>query len=120
MNRDIIDITTPAAFEAECEEIDSQLGGLDDASNWQIPETAEILATPIGSIDNGVDGRDEYVLVTRFDDDISVSQAVTWLLEQCFNPGSGPGGYYCHTVFAVPAYDSTTQCICTIQHRYDV
>lgn len=120
MNNNIIDITTPAAFEADCEEIDSQLGGLEAEQDWKIPETAEIVATHIGSIDKGCDGRDEYVLVTRLDDDINTSQAETWVLEQCFNPGRGPGSYFCHTVLAVQAYDSPNQCICTVQHRYDV
>ena len=118
MDRDIIDITSPAAFEADCEEIDSQMGGLEP--DFRRPDYAEMTATNIGSVDNGMDGRDKYVIVTRLDDDLTPEQAQAWLLELVFNPGNGPGQPYCHTVLAIQAFDSPNQCICTVQYRYDV
>lgn len=122
MNKSIIDITTPAAFAHDCAEADSEMGGFDGLSmrGPLMPDTAEIKIRPIGVIDNGSDGRDEYYLLTRLDDDMTPEQAHAWLLPQVYHDTNTPGGYYCHHVMAVQAQYSETQVICTIQHRYDV
>ena len=114
-----IDITTPAAFEQACAEVDSQLGGLDSQVSF-FPDDAEMEITPIGSIDRGIDGRDIYLLLTRKDDDLTPEQARRWLHTQIDWPVRGPGRMFLQAVTAVQAADSTDQVICTVQKRYDV
>ena len=80
----------------------------------------EIKIEKIGKIDKGIDGSDEYVLLTRLDDDLTPDQAVDWLLPKVYRECSYPGGYFCQTVLAVQAEYSRNTVICTIQHRYDV
>ena len=36
-----------------------------------LPDEAEIKFRQIGVIDNGIDGRDEYLILTRLDDDMT-------------------------------------------------
>lgn len=80
----------------------------------------EIKITKIGKIDNGIDGSDEYVLLTRLDDELTPDQAVDWLHPKVYRECSHPGGYFCRTVLAVQAAYSHNEVICTIQHRYDI
>ena len=113
-----IDITTPAAFEHDCAEVDSELGEL--SSFEPMPEGARVVMTRIGSIERGIDGNDSYVMLTRLDDDMTPDQAHAWLLPQVYHESTQPGGYFCTSVMAVQAQYSTNQVICTVQHRYDV
>jgi len=71
-------------------------------------------------IDNGIDGRDEYLILTRLDDDMTPEQAREWLLPQVYKESSMAGSYFCTSVMVVQAQYSTNQVICTVQHRYDV
>lgn len=79
----------------------------------------EIKIDGIGVI-NKDDGRDEYVLLTRLDDDLTPEQATDWLLPRVLHRSQAPGAYYCHTVRAVQAHHSANKVICTVEHRYDV
>lgn len=80
----------------------------------------EIKVAKIGVIDQGIDGRDEYVLLTRSDDELTPEQAENWLLDRVYRHTDRPGGYFCNTVLATQAPSSTNAVICIVQHRYDV
>lgn len=77
--------------------------------------------TKIGSVNDGIDGSDEYFLVERLDKEhLTSSDAQEWMLERCYVQSNRPGGYYCHNIRAVQAEHSDTKVICAVQHRYDV
>ena len=79
----------------------------------------EVTIEKIGSLDVEA-GHDQYVLLTRKDADLSPEQAESWLLRKVYRQTDRPGAYYCTNVTAVRAYGRESQCICTIQHRYDI
>ena len=79
----------------------------------------EVQITKIGTIDRGIDGGDEYVLLNRLDDDLTPEQAVEYLLPPVYRNCMRPGGYFCNMVTAVQAAYRTNEVICTICHRYD-
>ena len=80
----------------------------------------EINMTSIGTLEEGIDGRDEYLLLARKDDDMTPEQAIKWLLPKVYRRSTMPGDYYCTSVKAVQAQHSTCKVICTIEHRYDI
>lgn len=75
--------------------------------------------TKIGTIDYGIDGSDQYVLLTRSDNQLTAEQAKEWLLSKVYYECGVAGGYFCNVVLAVQAASGPNQVICTIQHRYD-
>lgn len=81
---------------------------------------ATITLTKIGSIGEGIDGTDEYVLIKNTEDDLTPEQAIAWLLPKVYRRCSGAGTYFCHDVRAVQVQYSTSEVICTVEHRYDV
>lgn len=83
-------------------------------------ELMDIVVTKIGSIDVGIDGRDEYLLLRNREGDLSPDQAIAYLRPLVYREGRGPGSYFCTTVNAVQKLNSTDTAICTIEHRYDV
>ena len=116
---DPIDITTPAAFEQACAEVDSQLGGMDDPVSFFLDD-AEVEIIFFGLIDRGIDGKDVYLLLTRKDVDLTPEQAHNWLCTQIDWPTRGPGRMFLKTMTTVQTTDNTNQVICTVQERYDV
>lgn len=80
---------------------------------------ADIRITQIGGIDHGIDGRDEYVLLTRLDDDLDPDFAHDWLLPQVYRECLRPGGYFCTRV-TIASMPSGNECIAIIHHQYDV
>jgi len=75
----------------------------------------------IGNIDEGIDGRDEYVIVKRIDgEDATVEDVHEWVLNLVYRDCQHAGGYYCKTVYVVKQQYSDNEFICTICHRYDV
>lgn len=80
----------------------------------------DIRITRIGDIPQGVDGRDEYALLTRLDDDLTEDFAHEWLLPQVFRDTSTAGGYYCTSVTIIPCPNVDNEVIAIIHHRYDV
>ena len=74
----------------------------------------------IGRIDLGIDGVDDYYLLTRTDDNLTKQQAIDWLLPTMYHEGGGPGSYYCHTVRAAKEQHAANRVICIVEHRYDV
>jgi hypothetical protein len=91
------------------------------ASNSHLmPDDAEITISTIGTVDDGIDGSDQYILLTRKDDDMTPAQAEHWLLARHYRACRGPGSFYCTEVHAVQAKYLTNVCICTVLNRYDV
>jgi hypothetical protein len=80
----------------------------------------EITMFPIGKVDQGIDGSDEYVLLTRTDDDLDQQTARDWLLPLVYRESLRPGGYFCTSVTIVPKPYNDNQCIAIIHHRFDV
>jgi hypothetical protein len=74
----------------------------------------------IGHVDLGIDGMDEYLLVTNLEDDLAPDDAVNLLMPLYYDKGRGPGAYFCHNIRAVQAPYSTNSVIAIVEHRYDV
>ena len=81
---------------------------------------ATITRIRIGTVSEGVDGVDEYNLLKSSEDDLTPEQAIAWLLPKVYRRCSGAGTYFCHDVRAVQVQYSTSEVICTVEHRYDV
>jgi hypothetical protein len=78
-----------------------------------------ITVTKIGCIDKNIDGNDEYVLLTRNDDDLTCDEAHDWLLPQVYRETQQEaGGYFCLDVEVLQR--STNSVVAIIRHRYDV
>jgi len=95
----------------------------DDKVVEQVPPVVgiDIRMVSIGTVDDRDNGRDEYVLLTRLDDNtLTPEQAIDWLLPRVYRRCYQPGGYFCTTVRAVNAQYRTDVCICTVEHRYDI
>lgn len=88
--------------------------------NDETDHSNNIQVERIGSIDNGIDGKDEYLLLTNNTDDLTPEQAHNYLLPKIYRRATHPGSYFCTSVLAVQAAYSTNKVICTVQHRYDV
>ena len=73
----------------------------------------------IGGIDQGIDVTDEYLLITRLDDDIALNDLESYLHKLYYRDGSGPVAYSCHIV-GVVITNNKNQAIATVHYRYDV
>lgn len=79
----------------------------------------EITVTNIGHIEHGIDGNDQYLLLTRNDDDLTPEQAREWLLPQVYRETyQEAGGYFCKRVTVMSRSDS--QVVAIVHHEYDV
>lgn len=74
----------------------------------------------LGTIDNGCDGFDEYILVKSNEDDITPEQAKEWLLPQFYHECTRPGGYFCTSMSTYSLQDRPSEVIAIVHHRYDV
>lgn len=74
----------------------------------------------IGVLNKGIDGRDEYLLISDNEDDLDLNEVHRILVEQFYVDSSVPGGYFCHTVRIIPDELHPNRCIAIVQHRYDV
>jgi hypothetical protein len=80
----------------------------------------DIKIETIGAISHGVDGSDQYVLLTRWGDDLTPEDAEDWLLPQVYkDTHQEAGGYYCHRVTTMQG-ESSGKVIAIVHHRYDV
>jgi len=77
----------------------------------------EIKTTIIGTIDNGCDGAQQYILLTCLNDTISEDEAHNWLLPQVYRDTNRAGGYFCNRVQTIQKTDN--QVICIVHHEYD-
>jgi hypothetical protein len=74
--------------------------------------------TKIGSIDNGIDGSDEYLLLTDTEDDLTENDAWEYLYPLVYRDTDTAGAYFCHHVKAMQKTDNTVVCI--VYHQYNV
>lgn len=80
----------------------------------------DIKIETIGTISHGVDGSDQYVLLTRWGDDLTPEDAEDWLLPQVYkDTHQAAGGYFCHRVTTMQG-ESSGKVIAIVHHRYDV
>lgn len=80
----------------------------------------DIKIETIGTISHGVDGSDQYVLLTRWGDDLTPEDAEDWLLPQVYkDTHQEAGGYFCHRVTTMQG-ESSGKVIAIVHHRYDV
>ena len=80
----------------------------------------DIKIETIGAISHGVNGSDQYVLLTRWGDDLTPEDAEDWLLPQVYrDTHQAAGGYFCHRVTAMHG-ESANKVIAIVHHQYDV
>ena len=80
----------------------------------------DIKIETIGTISHGVDGSDQYVLLTRWGDDLTPEDAEDWLLPQVYkDTHQAAGGYFCHRITTMQG-ESSGKVIAIVHHRYDV
>jgi hypothetical protein len=77
-----------------------------------------IKITKIGSIDNGIDGSDEYLLLTDTEDNLTENDAWEYLYPLVYRDTDTAGAYFCHHVKAMQKTDNTVVCI--VYHQYNV
>jgi len=77
-----------------------------------------IQITKIGSIDNGIDGSDEYLLLTDTEDNLTENDAWEYLYPLVYRDTDTAGAYFCHHVKAMQKTDNTVVCI--VYHQYNV
>jgi hypothetical protein len=77
----------------------------------------EIKATTIGTIDNGCDGSQQYILLTCLNDSLFEHEAYAWLMPKVYRDTNTPGGYFCHIVETIQKRDD--QVICIVHHQFD-
>lgn len=106
----------------ECgREYDAQNESLTVCASDDCPSnTPTMVRTAIGSIDNGIYGRDEYILVTSNEGNITVNQVRDYLMPFFYHNSSQPGGYFCDTISVVHEQYSKNRAIATVHHRYDI
>ncbi len=73
----------------------------------------------IGVIDNGIDGSDQYLLITVDNDSATTEEVEHEFLNLYYRDTSQPGGYFCHTVTVQRKSYSDHEFIVIIHHRYD-
>jgi hypothetical protein len=74
----------------------------------------------IGVIDDGIDGSDEYLLVTSDDDSATAQDVETEFLNRYYRDTNRAGGYFCAAVTVQKKSYSDNEFIVIIHHRYDV
>jgi hypothetical protein len=80
----------------------------------------EITLEAVGTLNCGIDGRDQFFLMTSLTDDLPVSLAID-VMKRKFHYECGlPGGYFCDLVLGAQQQYDSRQVILTVQHRYDV
>ena len=80
----------------------------------------EIEIQKIGRLNESHGSTDEYVLMTRKDDDLTPDQAHDYLLPLVYREGRGAGSYFCHRVTILEKPYSTNEVVAIIHHSYDV
>lgn len=88
------------------------------------PETDEVVfqvrLERIGSLEYGIDGRDEFFVMTNLTDDLAPEVAIDLMSQRFFSQCTRPGGYFCDCVLGTQQQYRKSQVILTVQHRYDV
>lgn len=76
--------------------------------------------TRIGTIELGIDGSDEYLLVRDLEGTVDADDVYDALIARFYRESSHAGGYFCRSLRVMPDPYYTTQCVVVVQHRYDV
>jgi hypothetical protein len=84
----------------------------------EIELNADIRIESIGKLDT-YGGSDQYVLLTRLDDDLTAAFAENWLLPQVYSDTNIVGGWFCNSVTAVDL-PFGNKCIVIIHHKQDI
>lgn len=95
----------------DAEELCAQLLFEGDVKNWRKQE--------IGQISYGIDGSDQYFLITNREDDLDVELTRHVFLSSYYYDCAYPGGYFCRNVNVYPT-EHSNEMILVVQHRYDV
>jgi len=75
--------------------------------------------TKIGNIDNGIDGSEEYLLLTdSVSGYLTENQAWDYLHPLVYRDTNDAGAYFCHTVKTLQKTDN--QVVCIVYHQYNV
>lgn len=77
----------------------------------------------IGADDQGIDGSDEYILLTCHDEDIDDEQLraiETAAIQHYYRDTHRPGGYFCHSVTIIRMPYLSNKLMMIIHHQYDV
>lgn len=87
---------------------------------YEIDMTDRYDITRIGTIEHGIDGSDEYLLVRDREQELDEQHLADLLDRRYYRRSSHPGGYFCTTqrIIHDPIHDD--RCIVIVQHRYDV
>ncbi len=89
----------------------------DQVINWRTAMSIEI--THIGYIDNGIDGKDQYLLVVDNEDDLTPEQAYDHVMPKYYVESTYPGSYFCTSLRVQQVQYRTNEVIVIVEHRYD-
>ena len=84
-----------------------------------IETKAEYKIEVIGKIEN-FDHVEQYVKITRLDDDLNLDDVYNWLREQSYYDTNRAGAWFCHSVTIVPNPYHADTCIGIIHHQRNV
>lgn len=79
----------------------------------------EYTITRIGSVEQGIDGNDEYLLVMDGEENKTTDEVEQDFFEAYYRDTDTAGAYFCHYVTVVEL-PSNNEWIVIIHHRYDV
>jgi hypothetical protein len=74
---------------------------------------------PIGKIEK-LDHVNQYVKITRLDDDLNLDDVHNWLLEESYYDTNRAGGWFCYSVTIAPNPHHADTCIGIIHHQQNV
>lgn len=83
-------------------------------------ELSPIEVCLIGSDDNGIDGKDDYILLKRKGDVLTPEQAKHWLEQRYYKQSSRPGGHFCTDFRVMQIQYSESEVVGIVCHRWDV
>lgn len=77
----------------------------------------EIQMTTIGTIDNGCDGSQQYILLKCLNDYLSEDEAWAYLHPLVYRDTNTAGAYFCHIVETIQKSDDSV--ICIVHHQFN-
>lgn len=77
----------------------------------------EIVATTIGTIENGCDGSQQNILLKCLNDDLSENDAWAYLHPLVYRDTDTAGAYFCHIVETIQKSDNSV--ICIVHHQFN-
>ena len=81
--------------------------------------TYELLV--IGTVDEGIDGSDEYILVRGpRGEEINLTEAQEQVMKTRYSECRRPGGYFCTSSTVMPKKYYSNEAIVIVHHAYDI